>query len=129
MENDEISKLHTYQWMQSRIPALDALTAFVPEKLLPINSSMKQTLDQIKGESRWYPVEGGHRVLIRDFNDLTYDSALFTIEKGAWAHEHCDICDERIPQMTLCYVTGVDEPYHLLCVKCYEEKVMSIASS
>jgi hypothetical protein len=83
MEDDEITKLGSYEWMESRIPALDALVGFIPDKI-PRNPSIQKTLDAVRGGSRWYPVEGGHRVVIRDFQELTYDSEFFKIEKGMW---------------------------------------------
>ena len=122
MENEEIEKLGSYEWMKSRIPAADALVGFLPENAPPA-PSVQKTLDAIKGDSRWYPVEGGHRVVIRSFKKLSYDDNVFKIENVAWYHEHCDLCGNQIPPMTLCYVTMPKEPYYLLCAKCFETKV------
>ena len=53
-----------------------------------------------------------------------YDTTRFTIEPHAWDHEHCDACGERIPAMTLCYVTEPEQPYVLLCAHCFEQHVV-----
>jgi hypothetical protein len=47
-----------------------------------------------------------------------YDATKWQVEKGAWDHEHCDLCGENIPAMTLCWVTKYD-PYILLCDACH----------
>jgi hypothetical protein len=59
------------------------------------------------------PYEGGE-----------YDSGRFTIEARVWDHEHCKICGENIPAMTLCWVTQ-NGPNILLCGGCYERPVTS----
>ena len=116
-------QLRKAPWMHSRIPALDALVAFVPtgEKPDPALS----TAAQAAGSSRWYPLEGGHRLVLR-YEGGPYDQSLFTVEPGAWDHEHCDRCGANIPAMTLCWVTERD-PYVLLCVDCHKA-VMVTAS-
>ncbi len=76
------------------------------------------------GESVWYPVEGGHRVLfLYDGEAFDFDTSRFTREPKAWDHEQCSICQERIPAMTLCYVTRPEQPYLSLCASCYERHV------
>jgi len=122
MTDQEQAELATYPWMESRIPAIDALAAFVPDGTKPaveISESERRA-----GRSRWYPVPGGHRVLIPHETD-EYDSTRFTIEPAAWDHEHCGSCGEHIPAMTLCYVTEPEQPYILLCAACYERHVAS----
>jgi hypothetical protein len=47
-----------------------------------------------------------------------YDPAKWSVEKGAWDHEHCDLCGENIAAMTLCWVTKY-HPYVLLCDACH----------
>jgi hypothetical protein len=102
--------------MRSRIPALEALTAFVPTGEHPA-PGIQAAIDSA-GSSRWYPLEGGHRLLIR-YDGGAYDPAYFTVEPGGWDHEHCDRCAENIPSMTLCWVTERD-PYVLLCNTCHD---------
>jgi hypothetical protein len=108
--------------MESRIPALDALAAFVPDDRTPdpVITEMQERI----GGSRWYPVQGGHRVLM-PYDGGEYDSSRFTIEPGAWDHEHCGACGDKIPPMTLCYVTEPEQPYILLCAKCFGWHVAS----
>ena len=120
MTDEELSELPKYPWMESRIPAIDALSAFIPDAPKP-EAVITETQERI-GRSRWYPVDGGHRVLMPYEGD-GYDSSRFTIEPRAWDHEHCDVCGERISAMTLCYVTEPEQPYILLCASCYERHV------
>ena len=122
MTDEEYKKLPQYQWMRSRIPARDALSTFVPDapEAEPIITEMQNRL----GASRWYPVGGGHRVLM-PHDGRSFDSIRFRVEPSAWDHEHCDACDEQIPAMTLCYVTKPGLPYVLLCASCFEKHVSS----
>jgi hypothetical protein len=103
--------------MESRIPALDALTTFVPDDQPP-TGTVKDTLDRI-GFSRWYPEEGGHRVLL-PYEGGEYDASHFRIEEKAWNHEHCKVCGETIPSMTLCWVTR-EGPFIVMCTDCKAE--------
>ena len=103
--------------MQSRIPALDALSAFVPQG--QENDPAVAEVSKRAGASRWHPVSGGHRVLF-PYEGGAYDSQRFAVEPGAWDHEHCKICRARIAPMTLCWVTERG-PYIILCESCYAE--------
>ena len=107
--------------MMSRIPALDALSAFVPDSTKP-DPVITETENRV-GRSRWYPVAGGHRVLV-PYEGIEYDPTRFTLDSRAWDHEHCEACEENIPSMTLCYVTE-SGPYILLCAGCYKRYVAS----
>jgi hypothetical protein len=122
MTNERLSDLPRFSWMESRIPAVDALAAFVPDgsKPDPVVTEMQERI----GSSRWFPVEGGHRVLM-PYEGGEYDSSRFTVERDAWDHEHCGACGERIPPMTLCHVTEPEQPYILLCATCFEQHVAS----
>ena len=122
LNKNEIKKLPTFQWMESRIPCQDALTAFIPDEN-SVDSRVQEVLEEALGPKRYYPVPGGHRVLIRDFDELKYDTGSFSIEKGVWDHEHCELCDTNIPALTLCYVTLPEEPYYLLCSVCFNANV------
>ena len=116
MTDQELSDLPKHRWMESRIPARAALSAFVPA-----GSEKDPVIDELQGRvgaSRWSPVHGGHRGVI-PFDDGPYDSSRFTIVAGGWDHEHCDSCGEHIPAMTLCHVTEPGQPYVLLCASCY----------
>lgn len=119
MDEQDIAKLSILKWTQSRIPALDALVLFVPlgqEKDPVVEAAIKQC-----SSSRWYPVEGGNRLLI-PYQGETYDTERFTIEKGAWDHEHCNVCGKTIEPMTLCWVTKSGH-YVILCTGCYQRHV------
>lgn len=120
MTDQERAELATYPWMESRIPAIDALAAFVPDGTKP--AFQISEAERRAGRSRWYPVTGGHRVLI-PHEIKGYDSSHFIIEPRAWDHEHCDSCGERIPAMTLCYVTEPEQTYILLCAACFAQHV------
>jgi hypothetical protein len=101
--------------MPSRIPIRNALVAFVAEGAEP------PPLPYASGESRWYPVQGGHRLAIPYDGQPLKDSA-FRVEEKLWDHSTCDHCSKRIPAMTLCYVTA-SGTYVGLCVDCYETLV------
>ena len=79
----------------------------------PLIEEMQARLHQ----SRWYPVAGGHRVLmLHDGGE--FDAKRFQVEAGAWDHEHCNVCEKQIAAMTLCYVTKEGWTYVLLCKSC-----------
>jgi hypothetical protein len=120
MTDEELSELPRYPWMSSRIPARDALSTFAPDAAEP--DPVIAQMQNRAGGSRWFPIEGGHRVLI-PYESGAYDSSRFTIESRAWDHEHCDACQEQIPAMTLCHVTKPGQPYILLCASCHERHV------
>lgn len=120
MTDPDISELPKYPWMESRIPARDALSTFLPDDYAPDPEFEK--VQERAGGSRWFPVQGGHRVLM-PFDGGSYDSSRFTIESCAWDHEHCDVCLDHIPAMTLCHVTEPEQPYILLCSGCFAEHV------
>jgi hypothetical protein len=122
MRDDELSKLLTYHWMPSRIPLRDALTTFVPDapEPEPVIAEMSSRFH----ESVWFQVKGGHRVLFL-YDGGAFDRSRFTFEPKVWDYDECAICGERIPSMTLCYVTKPQQPYVLLCERCYEHHVSS----
>ena len=100
--------------MQSRVPALDALSFFAPNgAALPAEADHAVR----KNLSRWYPVEGGHRVLVLYEGGWPFDGAFFTLEPKVWDHDHCAACATTIEAMTLCWVTRSGE-YVVLCVDC-----------
>ncbi len=114
MKRDPFADLRGLSFMETRIPALDALSTFVPEGQEP-SQPVKETLSRI-GFSRWFPEAGGHRVLL-PYEGGAYDTTHFRIEEKAWDHEHCKVCGEHIPAMTLCWVTE-EGPFILLCTEC-----------
>ena len=103
MTAEQLAEFRSYKWMRRRILASDALMAFVPEGQeesdVVVNKMMRQA-----GACRWYPVPGGHEVLI-PYEGGDYDQDRFTIQRGAWDHEHCKACGTSIPLMTKCWVT------------------------
>ena len=114
--DDELLKLRRLQYHPSRIPALDALEIFVPDGA-PHDAELEEVQART-GSSRWYPVEGGHRVLVL-FQGGSFNEHRFTLRKGVWDHEHCKRCGDRILPMTLCWVS-TDSSYTILCAKCHE---------
>jgi hypothetical protein len=121
MTNEELSQLPAYPWMESRIPALDALTTFDPDNGTGPDPVIAETIRRMGGSSRWYPVSGGHRVVI-PYNGQPYDRARFAIEPRIWDHEHCSVCNTHIPAMTFCWVTQHGR-YYLLCIDCHTRHV------
>jgi hypothetical protein len=112
-END--AQYRQFAYHASRIPALDALSAFVADGAP--DPAVQEMVSRL-GMSRWYPENGGHRVLIL-YEGGPYDSSRFSIEKGAWDHEHCKRCGERIPSMSLCWMS-TNGPCIILCESCHK---------
>jgi hypothetical protein len=123
MEERVRASLQSYDWMESRIPARDALSVFVPSNL-PCPKLVEEMAKVT--ESRWYPRPGGHRVVIL-FDQYPvqkkYDASIFALENGAWDYNECMNCMGFIQSMELCHVTHFNDPYVLLCEKCYGELV------
>jgi hypothetical protein len=111
---DPFADYRDLDFMESRIPVLDALSTFVPDAQ-PLASGIERELKQ-HGQQRWYPVPGGHRVLV-PYEGGAIDTAHFRLETGAWDHDTCDRCRVHIPAMTLCWVTR-SGAYITLCVEC-----------
>ena len=117
MSGDEFEHYRLLDFMESRIPVLDGLTAFVADGSAP--SPEVATELARHSQSRWYPVPSGHKVMVP--NEWgSYDAVHFTVESGAWDHDHCDRCSGRIPAMTLCWVTRSGQ-YVTLCAECKME--------
>jgi hypothetical protein len=117
MTEDRFADFRKLSFMESRIPALDALKTFVPtgeEEDPEIQKALRS-----KGFARWYPVEGGHEVLV-PYEGGSFDVKRFEIAKGGWDHEHCKSCGATIEPMTLCWVTRSGQ-YVILCSECYEK--------
>jgi hypothetical protein len=108
--------LRDLAFMESRIPALPALEGFVPAGTKP-SQAVQAALDRA-GSSRWFPVEGGHRVVILYEGGWAFESTELNMRAGAWDHEHCSRCGEQIPAMTLCWVTESGD-FLLLCSTCH----------
>lgn len=116
MSDKNDSQLKQLAYHPSRIPALDALSAFVADG---VEDPVVQAAASRAGFSRWYPETGGERVLI-PYEGGPYDATDFSIEKGAWDHEHCKRCGETIEPMTLCWVSTGDS-YVILCESCHKQ--------
>ena len=98
--------------MPTRIRALDALETFVPVGAED-DKSVRAAISRI---SRWFAVDGGHRVLI-PYHGGAFDEARFHLVKGGW-EEHCIRCKATIESMTQCWVTKAGL-YIVLCEACY----------
>jgi hypothetical protein len=114
---DNFAEYRSLSFMQSRIPALDALSTFVPTGQEE-DPETRQALAS-RGFSRWFPVAGGHKVLV-PYEGGEFDANRFTIEKDAWDHEHCKVCGANIEPMTLCWATK-SGPYVILCADCHDK--------
>ena len=113
---EDLERFRHLRFMRTRIPAQDALEVFVPDGAPPDGEI--QALQSKTGQSRWYPVEGGHRVLIL-YQGGAYNAERFALAKGAWDHEHCSRCGTTIAPMTLCWVTEAGR-FVLLDDACHE---------
>jgi hypothetical protein len=111
---DEFGEYRGLEFMESRIPAIDALSTFVADDAPP-GLAVRQEMEH-RGQSRWFPVPGGHRVLV-PYEGGAYDASHSKIESGAWDHETCRHCRVHIPAMTLCWVTRSGW-YVTLCTEC-----------
>lgn len=99
MSDEDLQRL---KFVRSRVPLRDALETFVPSGS-PQDAEL-QALQSRTGQTRWYPVQGGHRVLILYLGG-PYDTQRFSLVKGAWDHEHCSRCRAQIEAMATCWVT------------------------
>jgi hypothetical protein len=97
MDADTFGHYRQLTFMETRVPALDALSVFIREGQL-LEGRVRDRLEQ--GPNRWYPAEGGQRVLLL-YEGGDFEADLFTIEPKAWDHEHCTRCRAHIPAMTL----------------------------
>lgn len=116
MFDEDAHRLRQCKFAPSRIPALDALSAFVAGD--DEDAVVEEMANRI-GYSRWYPADGGHEVLFL-YEGGPFDASRFTIKKGGWDHEHCKACRANIASMTLCWVTE-SGPHVILCEACYRE--------
>jgi hypothetical protein len=110
-------QLPLLDWMPSRVPARDALIAFIPDNETPPDAPYDS------GETRWYPVAGGLRMAV-PYDGQPFSSPRFQVGKGFWDHTTCDRCKARIEAMELCYVTPHGH-YIGLCLACYNKKVVA----
>lgn len=109
----ELQELRQFAYTEARIPRHDALEIFVP------TGSENDTAfaEATNRPSRWFPVSGGHRVLILH-DGGPFDASRFTLVKAGWDHEHCKRCHATIEPMTRCWVTE-NSPFIILCADCH----------
>lgn len=100
-------------WMPSRIPVKDALAAFVPK------GAVAPEPPRPVYETRWIPESNGTRMLL-PHDGGPFDEKTFRLERGAWDHVTCDLCNARIPAMTLCHVSKSGD-FVVLCNDCYSK--------
>jgi hypothetical protein len=113
---DERRLAVAWPWMPSRIPARDALVAFVPK------GAKDFVPPRPVYEQRWFEENDRCRVVI-PYDGGPFDTSTFRLESDAWDHVTCDNCNVRIPALTLCFVTK-DRAFHALCQACYETMVV-----
>jgi len=82
----EPSELATSEFIPSRIPAQDGLVGFVPSR--HEGEPWIEAATALTRKSRWYPAEGGHRIVIL-YEGGAFDAAHLSLERGVWEHEHC----------------------------------------
>jgi hypothetical protein len=112
---DDFAELRRLSFMESRIPALDALEGFVPTG--GEGDPAVEAAQSLTGFSRWRSVEGGHEVQFL-YEGGNYDTSRFRLMKGAWDHEICKRCAGKIEAMSPCFVTS-NGPYVILCETCH----------
>src|SRR4051812_2989761 len=98
--------------MPSRIPIRDALTTLIPKDVKFPEKDIPPAF-----ETRWFPQEDGGLRLMTQYDGGPYNDKFFSKKKRGWDHTPCDVCNRRIPAMTLCFVTA-DSPYMGLCWQC-----------
>jgi hypothetical protein len=116
-DEDEFTAYRHLSFMPTRVPALDALCTFVAADEEP-QGPARVALGLVSS-TRWYPQNGGHRVLT-PYDGGEYDASVFTLEPGAWDHEHCSLCRVSIPSMTLFWFT-TSGSWVALCVACKQK--------
>jgi hypothetical protein len=98
-----------------RFPGTDALVAFVATGTQPTPEIQKQI--DARGQSRWYPTEGGHFVKMpHQRGGVPIEN--FQVEPGGWDHVHCDGCRGHIKTGEQCWVTS-DTIFSVICDSCY----------
>jgi hypothetical protein len=113
-EADRWAEFRGLRLIPSRIPSSDALVSFVATGQ-PIHPAVQRTIDRA-GCARWYPVPGGHEVLV-PHEGGPYDRREFKVRTKAWDHETCSGCRGNVAAMTPCWVTE-EGPFKLLCSRC-----------
>ena len=112
-----LSRLTKGEMVRDRFPGMDALVAFVAEGQKP-SAQVQEQLDA-RGQSRWFPKEGGHVVKMPHRGE-SIPPGPFEVQPGGWDHEHCDGCKEHIMAGQECWVT-TGRQFHVLCDACYEK--------
>jgi hypothetical protein len=96
---------------------MDALVAVIAKEQ-ETSPQVKRTVDDA-GEGRWYPVEGGWKVMC-PYTGQSFDGDLFHIEKGGWNHVHCDGCQGSIDTGVSCWVAETEDDYFVICDNCHD---------
>jgi len=91
----------------------DALVAFVSDSG-KTGRSIRRWIDG-GGESRWYPVAGGH--LVKWPYKGQPPDGNFRVEVGGWDHEHCSTCNGNIAVGEYCWITRRGS-FFIVCRKC-----------
>jgi hypothetical protein len=113
-----LQNLQAEMFRETTFPGMDALVAFIP-KGQDTPSEVKQTVDDA-GSSRWFPHEGGWKVICPYFGQ-DFDPDLFTIEAGGWKHEHCDGCQSTISVGDSCWVAETQDESFIICGNCHSK--------
>ena len=114
---DDLEDYRALEFMPSRIPAQDAVEAFVPTGQAP-DEELQEMISRT-GASRWYPEQDGQRLRVL-YDGGGYNPERFALVPGGWDHEHCSRCGGVVEPMTLCWVTKQD-PFVLIDEKCHRE--------
>lgn len=115
-KEDWVRGLRAEMFEKGTFPGMDALVALIPQGQ-EIPSEIKRALDEA-GTGRWFPFEGGWKVVC-PYDGQDFDPSLFSIEEGAWTHEHCDGCETTVNVGDSCWVAEEDDECFLLCDDCY----------
>ena len=94
LSREEILKIPVLYLSNYEFEAMDALVAMVSKG----TDDDPRLRDVIEQNNLWrvYPVDGGNLYEFLFRKSDHFDPDFFQIEQGAWDHEHCDMCEERI---------------------------------
>ena len=116
--HDRLHGLRAEMFRHTRFPGMDALVAVI-SKEQETSLEVKRTVDDA-GEGRWYPVEGGWKVMC-PYTGQSFDGDLFHVEKGAWNHVHCDGCEGSINTGDFCWAAEAEDDFWVICDTCYDK--------
>ncbi len=98
-------------------PGMDALVAIVPK-----GQEASPDVKRVEGgrESRWFPFDGGWKVVC-PFVGQAFDSSVFSVVKNGWDHAHCEGCNATIDIGGSCWTAKAEDDFFVLCDACHAQ--------